>query len=127
MPAESGAGTSPTGYEYREYKNWRGIPKPKRCLFCKQVKGGIRKVRGGFQGYCPNCAATGPKRESYDDALRAWMGSQRWFGSSEFLPLEMLDGQNEELPRGSAKLASEFGSHCFGKYLARTWNGDSGF
>jgi hypothetical protein len=25
MPAESGAGTGPTGYEYREYKNWRGI------------------------------------------------------------------------------------------------------
>ena len=29
--------------------------------FCKQVKGEIRKVRGG-QGVCPNCGAMGPKR-----------------------------------------------------------------
>ena len=34
------------GYEYREYKNWRGIPKPRRCPFCKQAKGEIRKVEG---------------------------------------------------------------------------------
>ena len=26
-PAER-SGIMPTGYEYREYKNWRGIPKP---------------------------------------------------------------------------------------------------
>jgi hypothetical protein len=25
-------------------------------------------VRGGFQGVFPNCGATGPKRESYDEA-----------------------------------------------------------
>ena len=30
MPAESGGGITPSGYEYREYKNWRGIPKPRR-------------------------------------------------------------------------------------------------
>jgi hypothetical protein len=65
LPAEE-SGISPTGYEYREYKNWRGIPKPRRCAFCKQAKGEIRKVRGGFQGVCPNCGATGPKRENYD-------------------------------------------------------------
>jgi hypothetical protein len=29
LPAER-TGIIPTGYEYREYKNWRGIPKPKR-------------------------------------------------------------------------------------------------
>ena len=63
----------PTGYEYREYKNWRGIPKPRRCPFCK-VKGEIRKGRKGFQGVCPNCGATGPRRESYDEALLAWNG-----------------------------------------------------
>lgn len=57
MPAESGSGVAPNGYEYREYKNWRGIPKPRRCPFCKQAKGEIRKVRGGFQGVCPNCGA----------------------------------------------------------------------
>jgi hypothetical protein len=64
MPAER-SGIMPTGYEYREYKNWRGIAKPRRCPFCKQAKGDIRKARGGFQGVCPNCGASGPKRESH--------------------------------------------------------------
>jgi transcriptional regulator with XRE-family HTH domain len=78
LPAER-AGVTPTGYEYREYKNWRGIPKPRRCPFCKQAKGEIRKVRRVYQGVCPNCGATGPKRESYDRALLAWNGKgSRW-------------------------------------------------
>jgi hypothetical protein len=47
MPIESSSGITPTGYEYREYKNWRGIPKPRRCPFCKNVKGEIGKARGG--------------------------------------------------------------------------------
>lgn len=29
LPVERGSGIAPTGYEYREYKNWRGIPKPR--------------------------------------------------------------------------------------------------
>ena len=37
IPAESGSGVAPNGYQYREYKNWRGIPKPRRCPFCKSV------------------------------------------------------------------------------------------
>ena len=74
LPREKGSGIAPTGYEYREYKNWRGIPKPRRCPFCKQAKGDIRRSRGGFLGVCPNCDAAGPKRESYDDALQAWNG-----------------------------------------------------
>ncbi len=50
MPREKKAssaersGFMPTGYEYREYKNWRGIAKPRRCPFCKQAKGEIRKT-----------------------------------------------------------------------------------
>ena len=75
LPAER-AGIMPIGYEYREYKNWRGIPKPRRCPFCKQAKGEIRKVRGAFQGVCPSCGATGPKRDSYDRALLAWNGKE---------------------------------------------------
>ena len=75
LPRENGSGIAPTGYEYREYKNWRGIPKPRRCPFCKQAKGVIRRRRGGFLGVCPNCDASGPKRESYDDALQAWNGT----------------------------------------------------
>ena len=64
----------PTGYEYQEYKNWRGIPKPRRCPFCKRAKGQIHKVSGMFRGVCPNCGANGPKREVYDEALSAWNG-----------------------------------------------------
>jgi hypothetical protein len=74
LPREKGSGVAPTGYEYREYKNWRGIPKPRRCPFCKETKGDIRRSRGGFLGVCPNCEARGPKRESHEDALRAWNG-----------------------------------------------------
>ena len=73
MPADR-SGIMPTGYEYREYKNWRGIPKPRRCPFCKQAKGEIRKTKGGFQGVCPDCGAIGPKKESHEEALRAWYG-----------------------------------------------------
>jgi hypothetical protein len=74
LPREKGSGVAPNGYEYREYKNWRGIPKPRRCPFCKETKGDIRRSRGGFLGVCPNCDATGPKRESWDEALAAWNG-----------------------------------------------------
>jgi rubredoxin len=74
IPAESGSGVAPNGYQYREYKNWRGIPRPRRCPFCKQAKGEVRKIRGGNQGVCPKCGATGPKRESYDEAFKAWNG-----------------------------------------------------
>jgi transcriptional regulator with XRE-family HTH domain len=73
LPTER-AGIMPTGYDYREYKNWRGILKPRRCPFCKQAKGEIRKVRGAFPGVCPSCGATGPKGEGYDRALLAWNG-----------------------------------------------------
>jgi rubredoxin len=75
LPREKGSGIAPNGYEYREYKNWRGIPKPHRCPFCKQAKGDIRRIRGGFLGVCPNCGAKGPKRESRDKALAAWNGN----------------------------------------------------
>ena len=60
--------------QYREYKNWRGIPKPRRCPFCKKAKGEIRRKGTGFLGVCPNCGARGPKRESHGEALMAWNG-----------------------------------------------------
>ena len=74
LPRENGSGIAPLGYEYREYKNWRGIPKPRRCPFCKEAKGEIRRKSGGFLGVRPNCGATGPRRDNQDDALRAWNG-----------------------------------------------------
>jgi hypothetical protein len=42
-------------------------------------------VRGGFEGVCPKCEAMGPKRESRDEALRAWNG--REFHFDEFIRL----------------------------------------
>ena len=74
MSVESGLGIAPTGYVYREYKNWRGIPRPRCCPFCKSAKGEVRRVRGGHQGVCPNREASGPKKESHDEALKAWNG-----------------------------------------------------
>jgi len=78
LPAERASGIAPTGYQYREYKNWRGIPKSRSrgCSFCKQAAGEIRKVWGGVQGVCPNCGATGPMRDNFDEALRAWNGKR---------------------------------------------------
>jgi hypothetical protein len=40
MPAESGSGVTPNGYQYSEYKNWRGTPKPRRCPFLTRNKPG---------------------------------------------------------------------------------------
>ena len=51
LPAESGSGIAPNGYQYREYKNWRGIPKPRRCPFCKQAKGKIRRLAAAFKAF----------------------------------------------------------------------------
>jgi hypothetical protein len=48
LPRENGSGLAPTGYEYREYKNWRGIPKTRRCPFCKQAKERFEGAMAGF-------------------------------------------------------------------------------
>jgi hypothetical protein len=64
MPAEQ-AGVSPIGYEHREYKNWRGISRTRRCPFCKRAKGEIQRVKGTYEGVCPNCGATGPKSSGF--------------------------------------------------------------
>src|SRR5258708_15911820 len=68
LPTENGSGIAPTGYEYREYNNWRGIPRPPRCPFCKQADGDVRRSRGGLLGVRPKCAWTGPQREGDDVA-----------------------------------------------------------
>src|ERR1700751_5995435 len=44
LPVER-AGIMPAGYEYREYKNWRGIPKPRRCPFCSRGNGRLRNCK----------------------------------------------------------------------------------
>jgi transcriptional regulator with XRE-family HTH domain len=47
------------------------------CPFCRKARGKIRKLgAGSFQGTCPKCGATGPTRESHQEALRAWNGRE---------------------------------------------------
>src|SRR5258708_28519540 len=65
LPKDRGSGIAPTGYEYREYKNWRGISKPRRCPFCKQAKGDIRTTRGEVLGVSPNFDAGGTLRDCH--------------------------------------------------------------
>jgi transcriptional regulator with XRE-family HTH domain len=43
--------------------------------FCRKERRKIRKLgAASFQGTCSKCGASGPKRESYQEALRAWNG-----------------------------------------------------
>jgi hypothetical protein len=45
------------------------------CPFCRKTRGKIRATsRKQFQGICPKCGATGPVRESQQEAMRAWNG-----------------------------------------------------
>jgi transcriptional regulator with XRE-family HTH domain len=47
------------------------------CPFCRKGRGKIRKLRATlFQGACPKCGATGPRRDSHQEALRAWNGRE---------------------------------------------------
>jgi transcriptional regulator with XRE-family HTH domain len=47
------------------------------CPFCRKTRGKIRSVsRKQFQGVCPKCGATGPVRESQQEAMRAWNGRE---------------------------------------------------
>jgi len=48
------------------------------CPFCRKARGKICKVNAAsFQGACPKCGATGPTRESHQEALRAWNGDNK--------------------------------------------------
>jgi hypothetical protein len=44
LPAEPHSGIAPTDYQYREYKDCRHIPKPRRRSFCKSAKARSKKV-----------------------------------------------------------------------------------
>jgi len=74
LAAESSSGIAPNGYEYKPYPTAPKRPRP--CPFCRKARGTIQKARGGFQGVCPNCGATGPRRESREEALKAWNGKE---------------------------------------------------
>src|SRR6266481_9280365 len=45
------------------------------CPFWRKARGEIQSIaRRQFHGVCPKCGATGLKRESQQEALRAWKG-----------------------------------------------------
>ena len=47
------------------------------CPFCRKARGKIRKLGvASFQGACPKCGATGPRRQGHQEALRAWNGRE---------------------------------------------------
>ena len=60
MPAERG-GIMPTGYEYREYKNWRGIPKPRRCPFASRQRARSERPSGRMKGFARIAERIGPE------------------------------------------------------------------
>ena len=58
------------------------------CPFCRKERSKIRKLgAASFQGVCPKCGASGPKREGHQQALRAWNGREGWLDvSKDLLP-----------------------------------------
>jgi hypothetical protein len=47
------------------------------CSFCRKARGKIRSAsKNQFHGVCPKCGASGPKRKSHQEALRAWNGRE---------------------------------------------------
>ena len=75
LPDSQANGLAPVGFNHRPAPHLNSVPRPRRCPFCGKMRGEIRKVRSGtFRGVCPNCGASGPKQDRYDDALQAWNG-----------------------------------------------------
>jgi hypothetical protein len=46
LSVESSTGIAPVGYEYREYKDWRGVPKPAALPVLQTSKGRDPKGEG---------------------------------------------------------------------------------
>ncbi|MBV8482729.1 MAG: hypothetical protein JO077_07690 [Verrucomicrobia bacterium] len=49
FPRQNGSGIAPVGYEYREYKHWRGIPKPRRCPNLSLIKTSFPFIQEYFE------------------------------------------------------------------------------
>src|SRR5258706_7608337 len=62
---------------YKIIKPIQQVRYARLCPFCREARGKIRKLgAASFQGSCPKCGASGPLRESHQDALRAWNGRE---------------------------------------------------
>jgi transcriptional regulator with XRE-family HTH domain len=60
---------------YKIIKPIQEVRYARLCPFCRKERGKIRKLgAASFQGACTKCGATGPTRESHQEALRAWNG-----------------------------------------------------
>jgi len=73
-----GDGIRPTEtVPYKITKPIQQVRYARLCPFCRAARGKIRKLgAASFQGTCPKCGATGPKRESHQAGLRAWNGRE---------------------------------------------------
>ncbi len=73
-----GNGIRPVGpLRYKITKPIQQVRYARLCPFCRKERGKIRKLGAvSFQGVCPKCGATGPKREGHQEALRAWNGRE---------------------------------------------------
>ncbi len=73
-----GDGIRPTEtVPYKIIKPIQRVRYARLCPFCRKAKGKIRKLgAASFQGVCPQCGASGPKRGGHQEALRAWNGRE---------------------------------------------------
>ena len=76
------------------------------CPFCRKARGEIQSIgRKRFQGTCPKCGATGPKREGHQEALRAWNGREfrdgtgaLWGGGRALMPKSRIRHSKASIP-----------------------------
>jgi transcriptional regulator with XRE-family HTH domain len=62
---------------YKIIKPLQQVRYARICPFCRKARGKIRKLGAvSFQGTCPKCGATGPTRDSLQEALSAWNGKE---------------------------------------------------
>src|SRR5258708_11419422 len=75
------------------------------CPFCRKARGKIRKLGAtSFQGACPKSEATGPKRESHQEAAGAWNGREpRTFCPKPGLIISVILRKNRRLCRETAR------------------------
>jgi transcriptional regulator with XRE-family HTH domain len=72
---------------YKIIKPIQQVRYARLCPFCRKERGKIRKLNAtSFQGACTKCAATGPKREGHQEALRRGMGGSDGTGNTASFP-----------------------------------------
>jgi hypothetical protein len=77
-PEGGGGGVRPIEHvPYKVIKPIQQVRYTWLCPFCRKARGKIQSAdRNKFQGVCPTCGASGPKRDSHQEALRAGNGRE---------------------------------------------------